>query len=312
MQQQEIKAEMDINLSQKVVMPTHRELIKSKEYGLPIIPLSQFAVFVKKMASTQRQNWTSNIGVDKQTIQDVCKDFDLYNFLINFQFKKGIDFNQDEMNYLEKVQQIPKLLYMCMNERSVNQTAQEFEKQLIDWRLRNPDRILVPVIEPGTNERMGKIAIMKKEEVKRCAIIFRSFITKEDRANLSRTLAYLRKAGIYSFVFGVNPKKWAKTNASMFLPPLQFEANAISSWIAWGGAKVPLELLCSDWSYKLFNSADAGLASYNGSGRKSLITANTSTLFNTALSQIDTINQAGLLAQNFVPLPKARFERLFN
>jgi biotin operon repressor len=35
-------------------------------------------------------------------------------------------------------------------------------------------------------------------------------------------------------------------------------------------------------------------------------------LFNTALSQIDTINQAGLLAQNFVPLPKARFERLFN
>jgi len=308
----EVKTEQGINLSQRIIMPTHRELLKSKQYNLPIVSLSPFAVFVKKMASTQRHNWIGNINVDKQAIQDICKDFGSYDFLINFQFKKQTDFNQNETDYFEQVQQIPELSYICMNEKSVNQTTQEFEQQLKGWKLRNAEKFVVPVIESATNEKVKKIAIMKREDIKRCAVIFRSFITEEDRANLSRILANLRIAKIYSIVFGVNPKKWSKTAVSMYLPPLQFEANAISSWIAWGGAKVPLELLCSDWIYRLSNFADSGLASYNGSGRKNFLTGNTSVAFNTALSQIDTVNQASLLAQSFVLIPEVQFKRLFN
>jgi len=203
----EVKTEQGINLSQKIIMPTHRELLKSKQYNLPIISLSPFAVFVKKMASTQRHSWTGNINVDKQAIQDICKDFSSYDFLINFQFKKQTDFNQSEMDYLEQVQQIPELSYICMNEKSVNQTAQEFEQQLKVWKLRNAGKFIVPVIESSTNEKVKKIAVMKREGIKRCAVIFRSFITEDDRADLSRILANVRVAKIYSMVFGVNPKK---------------------------------------------------------------------------------------------------------
>lgn len=312
MQKQEIISEEEIDLTEKIIMPTQREFTKSRKYNLTILPLSSFAVFVKKMAATQRHNWIGNIDIDKQAVRAVCNDEFSYKFLLDFQFKRGISFNEDEIDYLEKVQQIPELLYICMNEKNANQTSEEFLNQLEGWKSRNHRKFIVPVIETDTNDLIKKIAIMKKSNIKKCAVIFRSYFNEEDRAKLSKVLANLRVAGIYSFVFGVNPTKWKNTGASMLLPPLQFEANAISSWIAWSGRETPMELLCLDWTFKEINLADDGLANYSGSNRKGFLTGRTSIAFNTALSQIDTVNQAGLLARNFRLLPEIQFKSLFD
>lgn len=312
MQEQEIITEEEIDLTEKIIMPTQREFTKSKKFNLPIMPLSKFAVFVKKMAAPQRHNWINNLEIDRSTIQNICIDESSYNFLLNFQFKRCTSFNKDELDYLEKVQQIPELLYLSMNEKDKNQTAEEFSNQLEGWKSRNNRKIIVPAIEPDTNDLTKKIAIMKKKNIRRCAVIFRSYFNEEDRATLSKVLANLRVAGIYSFVLGINPTKWKNTGASMLLPPLQFEANAVSSWIAWSGRASPMELLCSDWTFKRVNSADDGLSTYNDNTRKKMLDGKTSMSFNTALSQIDTVNQAGLLAKNFRLLPKVQFESLFN
>ncbi|MFH0831728.1 MAG: hypothetical protein V1886_02570 [archaeon] len=308
--EQQLKVKQVLNLNKQVIMPTHRDLIDSRKYNLPIIPLSNHAVFVRKIASTKRATLASNLDTDKQAILGICKDFDLYDFLVNFQYAIGTIFNNAEMDYMEKVQQIAKLKNLCMNEKAANQTAIEFEQQLQSWKKRNSSKNTVPVIEPHTNELLRKVEVMKKEKVTKCAVIFRGHNNPFTRANLSQTLSHLRIAGIYSIVFGVFPKKDKVTRTSMFLSPMQFKANAISSWIPWGGGIVPVEFLNSDWGFRIYAQAEDGLADYNGAKRKELVRSNVT--FNTALSRIDIVNQAGLMARNFVPLPEIEFERLFH
>lgn len=99
----------------------------------------------------------------------------------------------------------------------------------------------------------------------------------------------------------------------MILPPLQFRANAISPYIAWGGGKQDMELICSDWIYRLVANADEGNAEYENQKRKEILKeGNNNTKFNTAFGQIDTIHQASLMIERFTPLQEIQFKSLFN
>lgn len=301
-----------IDLDEQFVMPLHRDLINCKKYKLPTIFNSPYAVFVKKMASTVRNNWTKSMKIEKSLIKEICKEFPNFRFLVNFQYKKGITFNSKELEYIELVQQIPELTHICMYEKDPVQTSKEFSEQLKGFISRNNRKIIVPALEPNSNEIIQKISAMKKRGIVKCALIFRGFEKEEDRANLSKALANLRANDIYSFVFGIFPTKWKKTQVSMLYPSLHFKANSISSWIAWNGRASAMTFLCLDWIFKEVAKADEGLSDYEGKKRKEFLKGKTSIRFNTALSQIDTINQASELSKNLRPLPKVQFEKLFS
>jgi len=311
MQKQKLE-DLNLDLNDQFVMPLQRDLHNCKKYAIPIIFRSNYAVFVRKMAVTNRNNWTSSWKIDKEVIQKDCKDFLNFDFLVNFQYKKGITFNLNEMDYFEKVQQISELKNICMPEKNPNQTLQEFSNQLDGWITRNNRKNIIPVLEPSTNQLEEKILLIKKVGLMKCAVIFRGFQVMQDRKELSKILANLRSVGIFSFVFGINPKKWKKTDASMLYPVISFKANGVSSWIAWGGGISPMTLLCSDWVYKNLNIADDGLSNYNGKARKDFLNKKKSVDFNTSLSQIDTINQATELLRTLKPLTKVQFENLFS
>jgi hypothetical protein len=96
----------------------------------------------------------------------------------------------------------------------------------------------------------------------------------------------------------------------MLYPLIYFKANGIASWIAWRGWTTPMTLLCSDWIFKRVKTADEGLSDYDGKVRKEFIDKRKSV--NTALSQIDTINQATEISRTLKPLTKIQFEKLFS
>lgn len=307
----ELKTE-ELDLNEQFAMPLQRDLHNCKKYKVPIIFRSSYAVFVKKMGFNNKNNWTNSWRDDKAVIQKDCKDFSNFDFLVNFQYRKGVTFNSDEMEYFERVQQIPELKNICMNEKDPNQTLKEFSDQLSGWVSRNNRKDIIPALEPDTNQMKEKILLMKEKGIKKCAVIFRGFHNEEDRAKLSKILATIHSLGIYSFVFGIFFSKWKKTGISMLYPAISFKANGVSSWVAWSGRASDMTLLCSDWIFNLVKNANKGLASYNGKARESFIDKKNSISFNTALSQIDTINQASELSRSFKPLTKVQFEKLFS
>ena len=301
-----------IGINDTFVMPTQRELLNARKFNIPVIFSSPYAVYVRKIAKSQRDNLMGSLDIDKETIKQRCEDFNK-DFFVNFQFGKRVNFNDIEIDYMEKVQQIPELKRICMNEKTERQTNQEFSTQLTEWKNRNHRKSLVPVLDPSTNEMLKKIATIKKNKLKECGVIFRGFTREEDKENLNIILQNLRVAGISSVVFGVFPRKHRTSKTSMILPPLQFRANAISPYIAWSGRKKDMELICSDWVYRLVANADEGNAEYENQSRKEILENNNNNYkFNTAFGQIDTIHQASLMAQGFTPLQEISFKRLFN
>ena len=310
---QEQKSEkVKLDFGDQFVIPIQRDLHNCRKYKIPMIFRSPYAVFVKKMASTNKDKWTTFWKDDKAVIQKDCQDFSKFDFLVNFQYKKGVTFNSDEMEYFEKVQQISELKNICMNEKDPHQTLKEFSDQLDGWVSRNNRKEIIPTLEPSTTEMEKKILLMKKKGIEKCAVIFRGFQTKEDRESLSKILATLNSLEIYYFVFGIFPTKWKKTGMSMLYPAIFFKANGVSSWVAWSGRASNMTLLCSDWIFYLVKNADKGLANYNGKVREDFIDKKNSINLNTAISQIDTINQASELLRNFKPLTKVQFEKFFS
>jgi len=299
------------NLEKSVVLPTHNDLIDARKYGLTILKFNPYAVYVKKINSKQRHLIMSNNNIesDKNLIEDLHKNFN-FEFLLNLQLATGMKFSKTELQYVEEIQNTPKLKSKCMYEQTYKASKTDFESQLKDFKNRNENVEIIPVSEVFTNDVIGKIAIAKKYNIRKYAIIFRSYKTYS--ANLSKFLSNLRVAGIKSIVFGICPTKWNKTNASMLLPPIRFKADYISSWIAWGGRATPVTLLCDDWTFKDLDNSDEGFIVYDGKDRKQIITNKTSMTFNTSFKKIDTINQANMLCRAIKPLRKVQFESLFD
>jgi len=297
-----------IDLNGQVVMPTHDDLLKAKQYGFLILKFSKYAVFVRKISSKKRSMVLDKrqIPTTKNLISSYARDFS-YDFLVDFQFRDGMILTKEELSYTEKVQQIPELSKMCMLEASPKQTAQELDNQIQEWKRRNPEKNIIVVSEVYTNEMANKVAIAKRNGLKEYAIKFRSY--RKHQVALSKFLATLRRVGLYSLVFGVQPNRWKATQASMLLPSLYFKCNAVSRWIAWGGRKTHLTLLCEDWKYHGMETATGGFTDYNGQNRLQLVSTNVQS--NSAFGKIDTINQANLMVWSVKALTKIQVERLF-
>jgi len=301
--------EKQVDLSKQVVMPTHKDLLDARKYGLTLLRLSPYAVFVKKVSSNQKTRVMNHdqIAVNRQVLSDFARDFD-YEFLLDIQLAERTRLTDSDMQFIEEIQQTPELRHICMPEKSPEQSADDLEKQIEDWKERNPKKEMIVVSEVYTEEMAKKIAVAKRNGIRKYAIKFRSF--KRYGATFSKFLFTLKTAGLYSIVFGVSPTKWKKTKATMLLPAIHFKANAVARWIAWGGRKAPLALLCEDWKYKEIKNASQGQTDYEGRNRIQVVSS-TSTQFNTALEKIDTTNQASLMIQRLKPLEKTVFERLF-
>jgi hypothetical protein len=306
-----IVVKQKLDFDKQVIVPTHMDLIKARDKGIPLISRSPYAVFVRKITSTQRNNLSNSIDLDKQVITEICNEFDLYSFIVHFQYAAETTFNQKELDYMEQVQQIAELNHISMCERDPHQTVTEFNLQLDSFVKRNIRKIVVPFLEPNSYQLIEKIKSMKERNLTEGSIIFRG-AKEEDRAELSTALFNLRENKIFSFVVGIFPRKWRETGASMFLPALQFKASAMSTWIPWGGGPSSFEFLCSDWLFKEQKDADKGKTDYSGLTRAELFSKNKGNNFKITLMRIDMLNQADSLASNFVPLTKTRFESLFN
>ena len=304
----QIKQEKEeVDLTRQVIIPTHRDLVDSKKYKIPLLRYSPYAVFVKKIDSKNKNRLMSHnqIKSNQDIFSDFVKDFK-YDFLVDFQLANGTLLTNDDMQFIEKAQQIPGLKYMCLLEQFPNQTSQELDKQIKDWKKRNPSKELIVVSEVYTRDMADKIAVAKRNGLKKYAIKFRNY--RRYKSLFSKFLATIRALEMHSIVHGVNPTRWKATNASMLLPPAYFKANAIASWIAWRGRATPLTLLCEDWIFKEVSKASQGMARYSGKNRLQIVSNNKQ--FNTGFKRIDTINQASMMLQKLKPLTKVQFERL--
>ncbi|MBW2996287.1 hypothetical protein KY332_03230 [Candidatus Woesearchaeota archaeon] len=300
-----------IEQSKQTIMPTHVDLIESKKKRINLLKLSKYAVYVKKISSKKKEEILdkSQIKLNQDTIQALCEDFKNYEFLIDFQYAENTVLTDENLDFIEKVQQINELKNICMIEKSPYQTASDFESQLRDWIKRNPEKNIIPVSESHTSEKIKKIGIAKSLGIKNYGIKFRGY--KRNKSNLSKFLANLKLAELQSLVFGVFPTKWKSTKATMLLPPLFFGSNFVSSWIAWGGGKTNLMLVCNDWKYRLHTKSTRGLAAYDGKDRISFLSKSTTTAFNTAFQKIDTINQVSLMLRKGIKLTKIQMKTLF-
>jgi len=297
-------------VKKQYAMPLTRDLKNCKKYKVPAIFSSPFAVFVKKMASNVRSNWIQSLDLNKSLIQQEIKDYPNFEILVNFQYKNKTKFKDSEMKYLELVQQIKGLKYLCIPEKDFRQSSNDFSTFLEHLMKRNLRKQIVPILEPYSEDLLKKLAFIKKSGITHCGVIFRGFNNEKDKANLSRIIANLKALNIQVFVFGVFPSKFKKSNATMLYPALHFQADYVSTWIAWGGRKAPMRFLGSGWTMDLVEEADEGLAQYGEYKRKDFLSGKRSITFNTALSQIDLINQATLLKE-IRTLPEIEFKKLF-
>ena len=85
--------EIENDLEEQVLMPTHQDLINSAKYGLPIFTNSKTAVYVKKISEKHRAMITAkgNIPIEKSLIKSLHMQY-RYDFLVDFQFKEDMDF----------------------------------------------------------------------------------------------------------------------------------------------------------------------------------------------------------------------------
>ncbi len=291
-------------------MPLTRDLRNCKKYKVPAIFSSPFAVSVKKLASSVRQEWTKSLDLDKSIIQEEHQDYSGFNILVNFQYKNKTKFKNNEMEYFELVQQISGLKNLCIPEKDFSQNSNDFSEYLKGLMKRNLRKNIIPMFEPYSEEILGKLAFIKESGITTCGIIFRGFNNEEDKANISRIIANMKTIGIKVLVFGVFPSRYKKTDATMLYPALHFQAEGVSTWIAWGGREAPMRFLCNDWKMNLVESSDEGLAKYGEYKRKDFLSGKRSVTFNTALSQIDLINQATLLIET-KSLLEVEFKKLF-
>jgi len=296
--------------NKQYAMPLTRDLKNCKKYKVPMIFSSPFAVSVKKMASNVRQNWIKSLSLDKSAIQQEIEDYPNFDILVNFQYKNKTKFKDNEMDYFELIQQLTGLKNLCIPEKDFSQKSQDFSVYLKGLIKRNLRKNIVPVFEPYSEDMLGKLASVRESGITHCGIIFRGFNNEEDKANLSRIIANLKLIGINVFIFSIFPSKYKKTDATMLYPALHFQADGVSTWIAWGGRETPMRFLCNDWKMNLVEVADEGLAEYGEYKRKDFLSGKRSITFNTALSQIDLINQATLLI-GIKKLPEVEFKKLF-
>jgi hypothetical protein len=231
-----------------------------------------------------------------------------YELLVDFQYAIGVSLTSNDLDFFEKVQQVSSLKKICMIEKSPIQSPADFERQLGDFIARNPSKTVVPVSEVHTKDMLLKIAAAKKKGLRHYGIKFRSY--GKYKVNLSKFLATLKAAEMFSIVFGVTPRKWSLSNASMLLPPLYFEANAVSRDYPWGGGKTNLSFLCDDWIYREVDVASEGMTDYDGKTRKEMA-SKTNITYNSALGRIDTLNQAGQLLSKGRLVTKVLMESLF-
>ncbi len=292
------------------VMPTHKDLLDGKKYKLPILRFSPYAVYVKKVSSKQKDMimHKDQIKVEQENLKKLSQEFERYDFLVDFQLKNGLALTDSDLDFIEKIQSISELKHMCMLERSPKQSAQILEQQIKEWKNRNPGKEIIVVSEIYTSDMLNKIITAKKLGINKYAIKFRSF--KKYEVELSKFLQTLKSLDMFSIVFGIMPRRWKPSNATMLLPSLHYQADAVSRWIAWSGRKTPLTLLCEDWTYKDVPQASQGPIDYNGKNRLQIVTKNTS--LNIVFDRIDTLNQVNFMIQNLKPLSKIQFKTLFN
>ena len=296
-------------LNQQIVMPTHKELIEAKKYNLPILRFGSYAVYNKKVSSKQRSKvmTLNNVKTEREILEGLHKEYK-YDFLTNIQVANQTEFTNREVDFIEQIQQTPSVKQMCMREQTYQFSPAEFEDQLKRWKGNNPNKEIIPISEVYTRDYTGKIKICQKHKIKSYGVVFRSY--KNHKADLSRILFEIKKAGMKNIVFEVNPKKWKSSQASMLLPAIQFKADMVASYIPWSGGLTPLTLLDDDWIFREVNEATQGLAKYGNNTRKQMVRANIN--YNTTFSKVDTINQANLMLRKFKPLQKVVFESLFN
>lgn len=298
--------------SNSVVMPTHRDLEASDRYKVPIYSGSPWAVYVKKVSAKERKT-----QLEPQQISALHEEIKRLTskhkkiMLLDVQTREDLTFTNQELDIIRQAQDIPEFKLVVMPELNHAQSVIAFERQLDDWRAHFQNKEVVPVLEPYAESFADKAAIVKRKGLSKIGIKFSSY--KKYSVEFHKALAITKALKLFRFVFGINPTKWKESNATMLLPALHAEAEAVARWVAWGGRKVPASLLSMqpgvEWTYVLAAQAGQGLVNYSGNSRTSFLSGNSQK--NSAFEKIDTINQVTELIRTGA-LRKVSLKRLFH
>lgn len=285
--------EGEIQKTKQAIVPNHKELLAAKKQGIPILTWSPYAVYVLKMVSTKWKDITDkgNIPEYRIVLDGLHKDFNR-NILVDPQFAEGTKLNQGDLDFLEAVQQTKTLEHMTMVEPEPLQKSDTFERQLKGWISRNKGKKVIPLLEVYSDDIQNKILAAKKNGCRLIGVKFRSFKRYSSELKMAITLA--KAEGLECFVFGVSPRMWKPSSASMLLPPLCYGANYVANWVAYSGGRTNPTLLNDEWVFEDFNTAKGGLMDYNGASRIDLLKGNNPSTFVGDLQKVDTINQACL------------------
>lgn len=217
------------------------------------------------------------VDFEKQRFRNICTNYPKYEFLFYFQFPRGYRITINQAKNLEDMQKIDEAHFIISYESNTSQHFNIFNQQLEEFRDRNKDRIVVPLLDPGvkdTTNLAAKATAVVRQGCKVCGVISRHYLER----GWNRIMPILKEAGVYVIVFGVNPRftrRGEDDEYCLLVPPLLFGADVVSHGLPWSGGPSKLRFLKSDWIYHRDMSGDNRL-NYELSKARAIFTSNQS------------------------------------
>ncbi|MBT4165792.1 hypothetical protein HOE04_02020 [archaeon] len=277
----------DVNLvqlpSNQFVIPNSQEIDLSKVCNQKIITMP-FAVKGFKFSSRNMNKFnSSNVSEQRQGYKELCNLYPNSKFLLHIQVKEKTEFTDEQIEFIEKVQEIEQSPFFCVYEKSYKQSEKELKSQLIEARKKYPDKEIVPAVEIYTRYNAEKVNVMSELNIKKCIVIYRNYIKYEEE--WKELMGLLDTMEISRFVFGVNPRMRRKNRASVLLAPLRYGANYVCHGLPWSGGKGNVYLL-DNWVYKVTQRATYPISRVDALNKVNTLTPEIKTL---SVEQIETL-----------------------
>lgn len=242
---------------EQIVIPTSQEIELSIKCDKAINTMP-YAVKVFKFDKRNLEKFAPEYAQEMMSgYRDICKNNPQAQFLLTIQVKEGTKFTDEQLKFIDLVQDFEETPFHCVFEKNYTQSANDFKTQLVSARERHPNKELVPAVEVYTSFNDKKVAVMRELGITKCIITYRNYQRYEEEWKELMGLLYHSKStnDISRFVLGVFPRMRRNNKSSLLLAPLRYGANFVAHALPWSGGKGNVYVLSNNWTYEVTQEA---------------------------------------------------------
>jgi hypothetical protein len=155
----------------------------------------------------------------------------------------------EQVRIIHECQEINETPLFLAYGKGSRELSDEYIKRMIAQRQNHKDKKVLPVLDldsPDLQLLALKTKAIVDNDFDAAVIVYRGM-----KKSLNVAMPILKKAGIFIFVIGVQPRQTRDdVKASLLAVPFIFGANTSSHGLPWSGGKAVIRFMNREWFYK--------------------------------------------------------------